>query len=152
MRLITGDDYMMTSQRRIALLAGASITALGIATPAFAAPHYPAPAPHDAVIDGPHPGTFDTTDDTISICNIGVGIPDNPDCFFGDRETGTGNQTANVTSTAAGQIHSTRASPVGVVDISITNAAYASDYPYHTAEIGAFASANGGSAFAYLTA
>src|SRR5436190_16454299 len=49
----TGDTFMTTSHRRIALLTGASLTALGMtaltASPALA-------APHDALADGTYTG------------------------------------------------------------------------------------------------
>ena len=47
-----GTKYMTTTQRRITLLAGASISALGLSSPAVAQAWYPAPAPHDNVTDG----------------------------------------------------------------------------------------------------
>ena len=78
---------MTTNQRRIALLTGASIAALGIAGPAFAAPRYPAAAPHDAASNGTHAGTNVLVNpsnpvDEIVICEIGA--PDPDPCFFGD--------------------------------------------------------------------
>ena len=45
---------MTTSQRRISLLAGASLSALGLASPSFAAPWYPAAAPNDPRTRGQH--------------------------------------------------------------------------------------------------
>ena len=68
---------MTTTQRRFALLSGASLSALGVsvltATPALA-------APHNQVIDGIYGGT-DTTSDIIPICAI---ADDPADCFFGE--------------------------------------------------------------------
>ena len=78
---------MTTNQRRIALLTGASIAALGIAGPAFAAPRFPAAAPHDAAANGSYAGTnvvalASNPVDEIVICDIGS--PDPDPCFFGE--------------------------------------------------------------------
>jgi hypothetical protein len=71
---------MTTSHRRIALLTGASITALGLAMPAYA-------APHDTLADGTYPGVADTNvpasaiTETLVICEIADDldtIPDSP--------------------------------------------------------------------------
>src|SRR5215210_2431448 len=94
---------MTTSNRRIALLTGASISALGIASPAFADPRYPGAAPHDLVADGTYSGINVTAPpyvSTIDICNIAV----DPECFLGVKQTGAGAQTATVSSPATGQI------------------------------------------------
>src|SRR6185295_11362209 len=84
------------TNRRIALLTGASLAALGVsvltAAPALA-------APHDTLGTGSYPG-FGTADDTIVICDLDP-TPTSP-CFFGqiDRTGGP----AIVASTAAGEI------------------------------------------------
>jgi hypothetical protein len=127
---------MKTSHRRIALLTGASLTALGTATPAFA-------APHDAttLATGMHSGTSHTfaavpAVDTIDICSIA----DNPACFLGDLEVGTGAVSATVNSVASGQIVQSAAAPTGAVDFVIGVAAGDS------AEIGAVALATASAA------
>ena len=76
---------MTTSQRRIMLLAGASISALGLSSPALADPWYPAARPSDALGNTVTPGVF-TADETIVICELDV--DDSPPlltdpCFFG---------------------------------------------------------------------
>src|ERR1044072_9973689 len=102
---------MTTTQRRIALLTGASLATLGLATPAFA-------APHDTLPDGTYAGT-DTTADTVTICDLAA-TPGSP-CFFGVIDT-TNPGAATVNTTANGQIfqHDTA---LGAVAISMTNAA-----------------------------
>ena len=88
---------MKTSHRRIALLTGASLATLGFASPAFAAPHYPGAAPHDAAsAAGTHAGTSNTyaagtAQDVISIC----AIADNPACFLGVNKQGAGAQSCD---------------------------------------------------------
>ena len=88
---------MTTTQRRIALLTGASLSALGVsvltATPALA-------APHNEVADGIYSGT-NTTADIIPIC----AIADDPECFFGEKLTGSGTVGVVVASTSEGQIY-----------------------------------------------
>ena len=115
---------MTTTNRRIALLTGASAAALGMsalaATPALA-------APHDTFGPGTAAGT-DTTGAVVTICTLAT----NATCFFGIYDTAAGAATANVTSTADGEIfHHDNA---GLVDISMINAAGDS------AEVGAIAS------------
>ncbi|HUE79026.1 MAG TPA: hypothetical protein VMN38_05295, partial [Sphingomicrobium sp.] len=83
---------MTTSHRRIALLAGASLAALGLSAPALA-------APHDTLPDGVYPGD-DTTVDTVEICDIAGVDP----CFYGVIDT-VDPALAVVTSTANGQIY-----------------------------------------------
>ena len=87
---------MKTTNRRIALLTGASAAALGMsalaATPALAAPHDTLPA-------GVYPGT-DTTGAVVTICDVAVATPE---CFFGVIDTGVA-ATAVVNSTATGRI------------------------------------------------
>ena len=137
---------MKTSHRRIALLTGASISALGIATPALADPRYPDPAPHDTVSNGAHPGDNSTfvgpgaMTNTITICDIA----DNPECFLGVKNAGAGSRSATVNSVATGQIEQWVFAATGPVTIAVTNATGDS------AEIGAVAIANGGYAFADL--
>ena len=53
---------MTTSQRRIALLTGASLATISLATPAFA-------APHDTLAPGTYAGV-DTASDTVTICDL----------------------------------------------------------------------------------
>jgi hypothetical protein len=125
---------MQTNYRRIALLTGVSAAALG-ATPAFAAPHYPAPAPHDAVADGTYAGYFDAGPvDTVDICAIAV----TPDCFLGEKQTGPGAQTATVNSVASGQVHQVLLGAATPVDFNVVVGT--GDF----AEIGAFANATTG--------
>src|SRR5262249_41750678 len=74
---------MTTTQRRIALLTGASLATLGFAAPAYAA----LPA------DGTYPATGQpTVDDTIEICDLAT-PPGNP-CFFGVVDTTGASSTA----------------------------------------------------------
>ena len=124
---------MKTLNGRFALLTGASISALGIAGPAFA-------APHDALLASTTVAGTSVTDntppvdDTIVICDI---LSIGPDCtngsFVGIFATGTGAVTANVTSTTNGQVELFGAGGAGTVDIAVINAAGDS------AEIGAVA-------------
>src|SRR5215217_1786808 len=115
---------MTTSHRRITLLAGASITALGLsaltASPALA-------APHDGLIDGTYAGV-DTTTTPITICDL---ADDPAVCFFGVIDT-TNPATATLNSPVSGQVfqHGTAAA----VTLTATNAAGSS------AEFGAIAS------------
>ncbi len=83
---------MKTSHKRIALLTGASFTALGVATPAFA-------APHDVAGPGTYAGT-NTSATTITLCTIAT----NATCMFGVVDTGATFATATVSNTANGQI------------------------------------------------
>src|SRR5512141_1696662 len=131
---------MMTSHRRIALLTGASLAALGTAAPAFAAPNYPAASPHDAVANGTLAGAGDsyfgsgTVTDTLDICNIATTI----DCFLGVKEAGAGNQTATVNSSPTGQLNQNAAGPLGSTTFNVVTGTG------DVAEIGAVASATGG--------
>jgi hypothetical protein len=126
---------MTTSHRRITLLSGASLAALGFASPAFADPNYPGPAPHDvATTTGTHPGTMityaaGTAQDTIDIC----AIADNPSCFLGVNNQGAGAQTALVTDAPTGQILLYAPAATDTVDLNVTVATGDS------AEIGAIA-------------
>jgi hypothetical protein len=126
---------MTTSQRRITLLAGASISALGLSSPALADPWYPTPAPHDNVANGTYAGTNVVVApgdgvDTIVICDIATdGDPAATSCFFGEKDEGAGPRgafAANViTQDATGQ--------TTPVDLEVLNAAG------DVAEIGAVA-------------
>ena len=109
---------MKTSHRRIALLTGASVSALVIATPAFA-------APHDALADGVYPGVSTTTA-TVTICNLAT--PPGSPCFFGVIDS-VPPSTAVVSTTANGQVlqHAGGAT----VNITLINAG--------SAEVGAIA-------------
>ena len=126
---------MTTSHRRITLLSGASLAALGFASPAFADPHYPGAAPHDAATaTGVHPGTSityaaGTAQDTIDIC----AIADNPACFLGVKNEGAGAQVSLVNSTPTGQINLFAPAATDTVDLNVTVATGDS------AEIGAIA-------------
>ena len=90
---------MKTTNRRLALLTGASAAALGMsalaATPALA-------APHDTFGPGTAAGT-DTTGAVVTICTLAT----NATCFFGIYDTAAGAATANVTSTADGESSTT---------------------------------------------
>src|SRR6185295_244561 len=91
---------MNTSHRRIALLTGASISALGVSS-IFAAPAFA--APHDTLADGTYTG-IDTSTATLTICEIAAdadSVPNSP-CFYGVIDTTGG--AATVTSSANGQI------------------------------------------------
>src|SRR3954453_14967228 len=112
-----GNYHITTSHRRIALLTGASLSALGIATPAFA-------APHDLAADGTYAGTsvVDTTapyTDTITICAIATA---SPECFLGVKNSGAATETSTVNSVPTGQIlvHAPTATDAS---LSVVNAA-----------------------------
>ncbi len=113
---------MKTSHRRIALLTGASFTALGVATPAFA-------APHDVAGPGTYAGT-NTSATTITLCTIAT----NATCMFGVVDTGVANATAIVNSTANGRIEQT--------DFGASIELYANNPLGDFAEIGAVAIAS----------
>ena len=128
---------MTTLNRRIALLTGASLAALGMATPALADPRYPGLAPHDGVADGTYAGINETAPpyvDTIDICLIPTAV----NCFVGVKQTGAGNQTATVNSVATGQIEQWAPFAPTTVDFNIIVGAGDS------AEIGAVAIATAG--------
>src|SRR4051794_2281211 len=117
---------MTTTQRRIALLTGASLATLGTASPALAAPHTGAAA-------GRHAG-ISSTADTIVICDIATATPApvaTTPCFFGDIETGTASAHAFVSTAVNGQIFQHDTGPL--VDLLLTNNG--------NAEIGAIATA-----------
>src|SRR4051794_4411107 len=97
---------MTTSHRRIALLTGASLAALGITSPALA-------APHDGLADGTYAGA-DTTTDTVTICDLAS----TTDCFFGVIDS-TG-APAIVNSTASGLIRQHNA--LGDISLTLVNA------------------------------
>lgn len=119
---------MTNSQRRIALLTGASLAALGLATPSFA-------APHDVLLPGgdqTNPGT-NTTDNTIDLCTIAAATPE---CFYGVIDTGVATANATVSNTATGRIYQHDAGPTIVLDMNVA--------ALETAEVGAIAVATGG--------
>ena len=92
---------MKRLHRRLALLAGASLSMLGLATPGFAQVATP---PHGSLGDGTYPGTA-TTADMIEICDLAT--PPGSPCFFGVIDTATPLApiaAAAVNSTANGQI------------------------------------------------
>ena len=109
---------MTTNHRRIALLAGASVSALGLAMPAYA-------APHDGLAAGTYAGV-DTTAGTVTICDLASTV----DCFFGVIDD-TNPASALVNSVPTGRIYQHDAG--GLVDITLINAAGDS------AEVGAIA-------------
>ena len=96
---------MTTTNRRIALLTGASAAALGIsalaATPALA-------APHDALADGIYPGTV-TADPTVEICDLAT--PPGSPCFFGVIDTVGPVSIVTVDTFAEGQVNQFAPSP-----------------------------------------
>ena len=119
---------MKTSQWRIALLTGASLSTLGLAAPGFAQEATP---PHVSLADGTYPGTA-TTADTIEICDLAT--PPGSPCFFGVIDTATPLTpiaAAAVSSTANGQI----VQNPGATGTMANNG---------TAEVGAIASAANG--------
>jgi hypothetical protein len=100
---------MTTTQRRIALLTGASLATIGLAAvPAYA-------APHDTNADGTYAGA-NTTTDTVTICDLAA-TPGSP-CFFGIIDTAGG--PAVVNSTANGLIFQHDAA--ATVTLTMTNA------------------------------
>src|SRR4051794_33285790 len=129
---------MTTTHRRIALLTGASLSALGVsvltATPALA-------APHDTAATGVHPGVTATTD-IITICDLATPTPGSP-CFFGDNEQHASPVVAVVNSPANGQIRQTH---VGTTTLILGNPVGDS------AEVGAIAIVTDTPAFGSATA
>ena len=129
---------MTTSNRRIALLTGASLAALGVsvlaASPALA-------APHDTLGTGSYPG-IGTADDTIVICDLAAPgnttVPGSP-CFFGQINRAGG--PAIVAGTALGEIF--QYVTALEVDASMANDAGSS------AEVGAI-SVGGPAGFAHI--
>jgi len=129
---------MITTQRRIALLTGASLSALGVsvltATPALA-------APHDTLGTGSYPGIH-TADDTIVICDLAVPgnstVPGSP-CFFGQINRAGG--PAIVSGPALGEIYQYVTAPDA--SASMANGAGSS------AEVGAI-SVGGPAGFAHI--
>src|SRR4029453_17580248 len=98
----------MKTSNRIALLAGASVTAIGLATPAFGQAAPPATFPNFVICpaDAPDPTPFA------------------PDCTYGVILGTTaaplaGPQTATVNTPATGQVEQILAAPT--VDIDIIN-------------------------------
>ncbi|HET7093293.1 MAG TPA: hypothetical protein VFI22_07445, partial [Thermomicrobiales bacterium] len=108
---------MTTSQRSLALLSGASISALGLAMPAYGAVvTNPGPAPHVIV-------SATSITDTLVICAIDDD-PDAVDCLYGVSNTGgTGLQTATVNAPANGQVQQvlTATGPGSTVNGTISN-------------------------------
>src|SRR3982751_227692 len=105
---------MTTSNRRIALLTGASLAALGAATPAFA-------APHDLAADGTYAGTsiIDVTSpftDTVTICSIGTA---SPEFSLGEKNSGAAEETSTVNSAATGQVRVQAPAATGPVTLSV---------------------------------
>ena len=120
-RQITGEDSMIIS-KRIALLAGASIAAVSVASPALSAPYYPSPAPHDSVPNGTYAGTNHTVaiapfTDNITLCNIAT----TADCFFGEKDEGNGVRNANVSTVVDGQVQQEATGATGPVVFNISN-------------------------------
>jgi hypothetical protein len=103
---------MQTTHRRIALLTGASVAALGAAAPTFAAT-VPGPAGHTITQAG------DITD-TLVICDIAPALPSSP-CVYGVDNTGTGTVTSTVNSQPTGQIVQDLNSTAGSASGTITN-------------------------------
>src|SRR5215210_8331781 len=99
---------MTTTHRRIALLTGASVSALGLAMPAYA-------APHDGLAAGTYAGV-DTTADTVTICDLAEATPN---CFFGVIDD-TDPALAEVNSVASGRIYQHDAG--ATVALSLINA------------------------------
>ena len=126
---------MTSSQRRIALLTGASIStlgisALGLATPALA-------APHDSVTPNVYyPGGTATSD--IAICDIAGTEP----CFYGIVAEASPTATANVDTTAEGRIYQNH---LGNTNLVLSNTG-------DSAEVGAIASVTGTPAAAVANA
>ena len=124
-----------TSHRRIALLTGASIATLGIATPVLAAPHDGA-SPGTYIPDGNYPG-FTTNTSPVTICAIAAdngalaGDQSSP-CFYGVVDTTGAAANALVVTTATGEIKQVKAG--GAVALTMINAG--------SAEVGAIAVAS----------
>ena len=86
---------MKGSCRRVALLAGVSISTLGLSSPAFA-----------EIIVNPGIGHVDTTDpvqDNLVICERAPGAPTSP-CVYGVKATGAGSVSAVVDGVKTGRI------------------------------------------------
>src|SRR5436309_2727670 len=116
---------MTTSHRRITLLTGASLAALGAAVPAYAAVEPSTP------VNNTGPSVTDSE-------NICVDLSPDSDCLFGVSNTGSGLVTSQVINPATGQLQYTNVAttPItGDVDATLTNDAVAT--------ISAFASATG---------
>src|SRR3982750_160696 len=126
---------MTTTQRRIALLTGASLATLVTAVPAYAAPG--TTAPHSNLADGVYPGGA-TAADTVEICDLAT--PPGSPCFFGVIDTTGPTSTALVNLFANGQIN--QAAGPGTATLSNNG----------TAEFGAIASAVNGAGNATATA
>jgi hypothetical protein len=96
---------MTTSHRRIALLTGASISALGLAFPA-----------HAAVVTNPAPPTQNAvTDDTLEICAIG------DTCVYGVEAEDTGSVSATVNSNLTGEVQQYGVGTTAGIDLLAVN-------------------------------
>src|SRR5690242_11298525 len=88
---------MASQYTRIALLAGASVSAIGFGSAAQAAPVvHPGVAQIDTT--APYDDTY-----TLTICNIAPATPASP-CRYGVDNSGTGLVRANVNSVPNGEI------------------------------------------------
>ena len=128
---------MTTSNRRIALLTGASISALGmsalVASPALAAPHDDATGVGGYLAAGTYTG-IDTSTATLTICEISAdvdAVPNSP-CFTGVIDT-TNPAFAQVNAPTNGQIFQHDAG--ATITLDMVNAG--------SAEVGAIAYATG---------
>ena len=120
---------MTTTQRRIALFTGASLATIGLAVPAYA-------APHSALADGTYPGVS-TASDTVVICDLAT--PPGSPCFFGVIDTTGATSTATVDLFVNGQVQQAATGTVSMANNG-------------SAEHGAIASANNGAGNATATA
>ena len=116
---------MTTTQRRIALLTGASLATLVTSVPAFAATEPSTP------INNTGPSVTDSETICVDLS------PDSPDCLFGVSNTGTGLVTSTVNSPATGQLQYTNTATGVGGDVTATLTGDA------TATVSAFASATG---------
>src|SRR3954462_4703981 len=98
---------MTSTNRRIALLTGASLAALGMTSPAFAV------APHTGLADGIYPGATSTLP-LVDICDLDP-TPLTP-CFFGVIEHDVAAAAATVNAPANGQIHHNPAAAKGTLE------------------------------------
>ena len=101
---------MKGSCQRVALLAGVSISTLGLSSPAFA-----------EIIVNPGIGHVDTTDpvqDNLVICERAPGVPTSP-CVYGVQATGTGSVSAVVNGVETGRIEQIGISLVGDAQLEI---------------------------------
>jgi hypothetical protein len=113
---------MKTSHRNIALLTGASISALGLAMPSYAA----------VVTSDPGINSAPAASANLVICNLDVD-EDNPDCLFGTDATGASPATAIVDTVAEGQILQIEAGAVADITLGLTNDGDAEIYAHASA-------------------